>query len=98
MGVYFGWAIVIVMSCRVYLNLCEAVHDRRITTLGSTAIETADGVTNPSSATRQTRSHPRAVNTIDTLEHGRPPPQNIELKSQPSPTVYTSKETSTWNS
>ncbi|KAG8822108.1 hypothetical protein FRC17_009651, partial [Serendipita sp. 399] len=29
MGVYFGWAISIVMSCRVYLNLADAVHDRR---------------------------------------------------------------------
>ncbi|KAG8775939.1 hypothetical protein FRC15_000228 [Serendipita sp. 397] len=29
MGVYLGWAISIVMSCRVYLNLAHAVHDRR---------------------------------------------------------------------
>ncbi|KAG8773580.1 hypothetical protein FRC15_001925 [Serendipita sp. 397] len=47
MGVYFGWAISIVMSCRVYLNLAHAVHDRRTMHDGSTLQNGKSNYTNP---------------------------------------------------
>lgn len=64
MGVYFGWAVEIVMSCRVYLNLAETLYNQTTVmdpTGGSISTPKVFKSSQPTSYTvpkpRQTGSH-----------------------------------------
>jgi hypothetical protein len=77
MGVYFGWTIVIVMSCRVYLNLAQVAHQR---TMGNGM---GMGMENGMGMDMQT------MQTMEAVKYRKNPDRESTIEFQPQTTFGT---------